>query len=41
MNSVLKTTIKLLFVALLIPMFSYAQNNNQAQLANQFFKSGS
>lgn len=41
MNSALKSTIMLLFVALLIPMFSCAQNNNQAQLANQFFKSGS
>jgi len=41
MNSALKTIIRLIFIALLIPMASCAQNNNQAQLANRFFKSGS
>jgi len=40
MNSLLKTTIKLFLLALCFPVVLVAQNNNQAQLANQFFKSG-
>ena len=40
MNSLLKTTIKLFLLALCFPVVLVAQNNNQAQLANQLFKSG-
>jgi tetratricopeptide (TPR) repeat protein len=40
MISLLKTTIKLLLIALVFPVVLVAQNNNQAQLANQFFKAG-
>ena len=40
MISLLKTTIKLLLLALCFPVALLAQNNNEAQLANQYFKAG-
>ncbi len=40
MNSLLKTTIKLLLLALCFPVLLVAQTNNQAQLAKQYFKAG-
>ena len=39
-NSQLKNNTRLLLIALCFPFVLLAQNNNQAQLANTFFKSG-
>tara|TARA_B110000977_G_scaffold40130_1_gene53978 strand:+ start:20 stop:1834 length:1815 start_codon:yes stop_codon:yes gene_type:complete len=40
METLLKTKLQLFLVALSFPVLLAAQNNNQAKLANQFFKSG-
>lgn len=40
METLLKTKLQLFLVALSFPVLLSAQNNNQAKLANQFFKSG-